>query len=324
MLGGLVAALLVLLPAEAYLRHFPPPDLHEYLAEDSPLAGPYRPDATRGAAYRDFEAFRAGNRERWNSFEAETSDVRPIWAMFGNSFVQAPGMLADTARARVSDRRIFNLGRNEPLPARFAQVSLLLQRGWRPERIFFALMPVDVLQLGEQPLSTWCVSRNGAIAYRPRLPAGLAGGFPRYSRIGLAAWVRLGLHRGNPRFNKRKLYESIDPVLLGDLQTLFTSLGKEANGAGVPVTVLLIPSIHQVLRGDPYGFQDALTPMLERAGLDVFDPRDAFARAEDKRGLFLPDMHLGPAGNDLLLAELRRHLDRARPLARRPAGGPTQ
>ena len=61
--------------------------------------------------------------------------------MFGNSFVQAAGMLGDTAQAELPDRQIFYLKRNEPIYLRVAQFRLLLVNGLRPERAFFIVLP---------------------------------------------------------------------------------------------------------------------------------------------------------------------------------------
>lgn len=155
-LGCVLAVTLFAGFAEGYLRLFPPRDLHPYLGESSPLTGIYRPDGDFGITYRDWEALAADNDDRLREylpFESHAAG-RPLWAFFGNSFVQAPGMLADTARQALPGTRVFNLGKNELLPLRLAQVKLLLENGLRPERIFVALMPVDVLGLGEQPLAT--------------------------------------------------------------------------------------------------------------------------------------------------------------------------
>src|SRR6185369_16731763 len=92
------------------------------------------------------------------------------WAMFGNSFVHMEGMLADTTRATLPDRPVFNLGRNEPLFVRAAQIDLLLDHGARPERVFFVLLPHDPLPLAKHSLSQIRVTKQGGIAYAPRDP----------------------------------------------------------------------------------------------------------------------------------------------------------
>jgi hypothetical protein len=316
-LGFVVAGALLAGLAEAFLRLFPPKDLHAYLGEASPLAGIYLPDADFGVTYRSWEAFRADNAERLGPFlpGGSTTEERPIWAFFGNSFVQAPGMLADTARAAIHDHRIFNLGRNELLFVRLAQIKMLLAGGMRPERIFVELMPVDVLELGSQPLASFRVTGKGALTYEPRFPAGPLAWLVKHSRLAFTAWVRAGQHHANPRFNKRTLYEGLEEPLHGDLERLFGNLARLSHEYQVPVTVLLIPAYHQITQGASFGFQDTLAPMLRRQGYDVFDPREAFCRHAEPESLFLPDKHFNEAGNQRLLAELRQHL---RDFARKP------
>jgi hypothetical protein len=326
LLGWALALVPLLGLAELYLRLCPPRDLHAYLGEASPLTGPYRPDDDFGVTYRSWEAFCADNAERLQPFLPFHAgpDRRPVWAFFGNSFVQAPGMPAAHARQAVGDRRVFHLGRNELLPVRLAQIRLLLENGLAPERIFVELMPVDLLPLGQQPLATYQVTSRGALTYHPRLPGGPAGGLVRHSQVAFTAWARAGRHRGNPQFRSRSLYRRIDEPLLGDLRRLFAHLARVARAHRVPVTVLLIPAWHQVLQGASFGFQDTLAGMLRQQGYDVFDPRDAFCRHPDRPGLFLPDKHFTPVGNRLLLAGLLDHvrapaaLARSAPEAREP------
>ncbi len=98
--------------------------------------------------------------------------------------------------------------------------------------------------------------------------------------------------------------------MLSDLHQLFGSLARVGRSHEVPVTVLLIPAYHQIRDGASCGFQDTLTPLLRQAGLDVFDPRDAFRAQPDLDGLFIPDLHFSPRGNQILLSELLRHVAR--------------
>jgi hypothetical protein len=312
--GALLAAALLAGLAEVHLRSSPPQDLYAYLGEASPLPGPFVPADDFGVGYRSWDAFRADTADALRKFGAfgPVEDGRPIWALFGNSFVQAPGMLADQVRAGVPDRRAFNLGRNELLIIRLAQVRLLLEHGLRPERVIMALMPLDVGTLGYQPLSTLCVTSRGAVTYRPRLPPGPAGWLIEHSRLALAGWVRAGRHRGTPGFHPRRLNNGIDEPLLGDLRTLFGNLAHAAAAQHVPVTVLLIPTYEQVMRGAPCGFQDTLAALLRGQGYDVLDPREAFRSQPDRSALFLPDKHFTPLGNRVLLGELLAHLPAAR------------
>lgn len=305
---GCVASVTVLASlAECFLRRFPPQPQQAYLGEASQRRGPFKADETFGVAYASFDDFTAENVDRMQPFLPLPAPGPPLWAFFGNSFVQAPGMLADTLRERVPSRRIFHLGRNEDLIVRFAQIALLLERGLRPERIFVVLMPIDLLGLGAQPLATVQVTDRGAIGYRPRLPHGAGEWLFARSAIARAAWFRAGRQRGNPDFDSHALYDYVDPVLLDDLRRLFTRLKVRTDAQAVPVTVVLIPAYHQVLRGARYGFQDTVAALLSEIGYDVFDPRAAFARAASPT-LFVPDKHLSPDGNRLLASALLAHL----------------
>jgi hypothetical protein len=131
------------------------------------------------------------------------------------------------------------------------------------------------------------------------------------SRLALTADIRAGRGAGNPAFRSDRLYEGMEEPLLGDLRRLFGNLARVVREYQVPVTVLLIPAYHQIREGAPCGFQDTLTAMLREQGYDIFDPRDAFRRQPDLDGLFIPDKHFSPRGNDILLAELLKHLHHA-------------
>lgn len=307
---GCVTALAVLFAlAEAYLQFFPPRDLHPYLGEHSPLVGIYRPDRAFGVAYRSFDVFAADNArglKSWLPLEAPP-DNRPLWAMFGSSFVHMRGMLADTARQSVRDHAIFNLGRNEPVPVRMAQIQLLLEHGLRPERIFFQIMPLDFAGLAEQPLATYHVTARGALTYRPNVPDNVAGNWIQRSRLALTAWCRTGLQKGDPFVSRSRLTVAVDDGLMRDARHLFGELARVTGEHQTPVTVILIPNYEQIWQKAPCGFQDALTPMLRELGLDVFDPREAFMRHPERTGLFLPDKHFSADGNRVLLTELLTH-----------------
>lgn len=317
-LGCVLAALPLVVVAELYLRYFPPKDLHPYLGDDSPLTGLFRSDDEFGVAYRSWDDFVADNAVAMKPWQSGTAgaDRRPIWAFFGNSFVQADGMLADTVRAHVHDRRTFNLGRNEHLWVRFAQIKLLLDHGLSPERVFVELMPVDTAVVGEQPLATLHINDRGGLTYKTSLPGGPASWMIEHSRTALTAWVRSGRHKGNPRFNSKKLYEGAPDHLTSDLSQMFGGLARLSRHHHVPITVLLIPSYHQVVKGASWGFQDGLGEVFRSQGLDVFDPRDAFRRHPAPAQLYLPDLHLAPEGNRLLLDELLRHVRHPGSLAR--------
>jgi hypothetical protein len=308
--GCLLAVILLFGAAEVFLRLYPPQDLHPYLGERSPLTGIYKPSRAFGVTYQSFDAFAAANAKGlkpWLPLDAP-ADQRPTWAMFGSSFVHMRGMLADTARATMSDQAIFNLGKNETVPVRMAQIELLLEAGLKPERIFFQFMPLDFAGLAEQPLETYHVTARGALTYRPNLPAGPLGSIVGRSRLALTAWCRTGLQKGDPFMSRNRLTVAVDDRLMRDVEHLFGNLARVTRGHGVPVTVILIPNYEHIWQKAPCGFQDALTPMLRRLGFDVFDPREAFIGHPDRTALFIPDKHFSPEGNRVLLTELLGHL----------------
>ena len=309
-IGCLAAVALLFSVAEAYLRLYPPQDLHPYLGEHSPLTGSYKPSRAFGVTYQSFDAFAAANAKGlkpWRPLDAPP-DKRPMWAMFGSSFVHMRGMLADTARATLSDHAVFNLGKNEAVPLRMAQIELLLEAGLTPERIFFQFMPLDFAGLAEQPLDTYHVTARGALTYRPNLPAGPLGSVVERSRLALTAWCRTGLQKGDPFVSRSRLSVAVDKRLMRDVEHLFGNLARVTRGHGVPVTVILIPNYEHIWQKAPCGFQDALTPMLRDLGFDVFDPRAAFISHPNRPALFIPDKHFSPEGNRVLLAELLGHL----------------
>jgi hypothetical protein len=307
--------------ADFYLRFFPGKDIYPYLGASSPAIDIWRRDPDFGVSYRSWEAFCQANRQALDPYLPFAKDPRPIWAFFGNSFIHMQGMLADTARRHVHDHIIFNLGRNEELPVRLAQIKLLLDHGLKPERLFIELMPVDLLPLGKQPLDTYVITDRGALTYRPRWPPAIFGDWVRSGGLPQALWFRTNRHIGNPRFRPDLLYSTIDPILRSDVHRLFANLARIAAEHQVPVTILLIPSYHQVVRRAPFGFQDIITADLRPLGFDIFDPRAAFRTAADPAGLYLADLHLSPPGNELLLQELLEHLQATNPMAR--LAGPT-
>ena len=311
-LGFLLAMATILALAEVFLRIFPPRDLQPYLGERSPLSGIYKPDRAFGVTYQSFDAFAADNAKAlrpWLPLDGPP-ERRAIWAMFGSSFVHMRGMLADTARQSVTDRAIFNLGKNEPVPVRMAQIQLLLERGLKPERLFFQIMPLDFAGLAEQPLASYHVTARGALTYRPKVPDGSWGRWILNSRLALTAWCRTGLQKGDAFASRGRLTAAVDDGLMRDARHLFGALARVMKQHDVPATVILIPNYEQIWQTAPCGFQDALTPMLRELGFDIFDPRDAFTCQPDRAGLFIPDKHLSPEGNRVLLAELLSHVDR--------------
>jgi hypothetical protein len=313
-LAGFVAALaLVLALAEGYLRWWPPNDLFPFLGDEAPLAGPFKPHPHFGLTYRSFAHFQEDYRLVLEEFGRldRIVDPRPIWAFFGNSFIQADGMLAHQACRFLPAKRVFFLRRNENLEVRLAQIELLLANGMRPERIFIALLPVDMGGIGPQPLDTVLVNSRGAMTYRPRrVNRFIVDWLIDHSRIAFTAWVRSGKAVGNPSFNRRDLYDHIHPRILMDLRGMFGYLSQILRHSQVPATIILIPTWEQVVGTKNYSFQDVLGNLMRELGFDVYDPRSAFmAVAETLRpDLYIADKHLSQRGNMLLLQQLLQHL----------------
>lgn len=308
--AGLLAAALSLLAAgELYLRVAPPGDLAEYMGQGSPRTGPFRPDDRYGAQYRSLEALADDNPGRFRPYARLFRHPRPprLWAFFGNSFTQAPGMLADTAREYVPRRREFHLGKNEHLPIRLAQAEFLLDSGLPAERVFVSLIPLDGYYFAAHGLDQMRVTPGGGIAFAPRPPP-VGGELVRSSRLALKAWVRTGLHENEPLYPLARLHDRYDGRILDDFAAVFGHLAKALARHRVPATVILLPDYMQMLHGEGFAFQDAVAPVLRGHGYDVFDAREAFQRHPDKPALFIPDKHYSPLGNRLLLAALVEHL----------------
>jgi hypothetical protein len=310
LLGFAGAFLALLALGEGYLRFFPPRDFQQYLGDDSPLTGPYRPDHGYGLQYRDWPTFVGEYRETLSPYlPFPASDSQPkVWAMFGNSFVQAPGMLADTAREQMPQRTIFNLKRNEPLAVRLAQIELLLENGLKPDRIFVALLPLDWWTLHLHSLDQIQINQHGALTYRVRNPGGTTGWLLEHSRLFLTGWIRTKMHHAVPHYNPSRLPSGLDASVFADARRLLLLLKNAADKHQVPVTLVLIPNFEQIVKGASFRLHDQLKELGSEIGLDVCDTREVFLKAEAKRELFIPDKHFSPRGNSLLLQSICRHL----------------
>jgi hypothetical protein len=306
--AGFVAAALLLVVGEAGLRVAPPRTIQPYLLDDN-RPGPFRTDPYYGVQYESWEAFQADNAEglRPHEFLFDAPNPPKTWAMFGSSFVHAPGMLADTAREQIRNRHIFNLGRNEFLYVRAAQIDLLLDHGLRPERIVFAMQPLDAAVFAHQTVRMVHAGPNGAQAFDPRLPA-VGGDLIRHSRLALAGWVRADLQHAVPYFHPANLNDRVHPLIRSELHALLVRLRTVTARYDVPVTILLFPNYEQITRGAEFAFQDEVARLATMIGLDVCDASRPFLAFPDKPALFVPDKHFSAIGNRLLLAELVHHL----------------
>jgi hypothetical protein len=306
--GFAVAVIALIAIGEVALRAAPPRNVQPYLADDE-TPGPFKSDPVCGVQYKSWQAFHDDYWEELIPHEKLfTADPPPkTWAMFGSSFVHATGMLADTTRKYVPNRHVFNLGRNEFVYVRAAQIDLLLEHGLKPERILFALMPLDISVLARHTFAMVHAGPNGALNYTPRLPP-IGGAIIRDSRLAMAGWVRADLQVATPFFNPADMTKRVDPRLTEETRYLFDCIAKSTTKHNVPVTILLIPNWEQVNKGAGYAFQDTLTPLAIDAGFDVLDVRDAFRNHSNKPALFVPDKHFSDLGNRILLNEFVKHL----------------
>jgi hypothetical protein len=306
---GAVAALsVVLLIGEGYARLAPPKDVRAHFSSGGPKVGIYRPDPQLGADYRSFEELRKENAARLAEL-GPLDAPRPTWLFFGNSFVQARGMMADTARRMRPDHRIFNLGRNVEMPLRAAQARHLLAAGLRPERMFFVLLPLDLTHIGKRPLSFIDVTPDGAITSRLRWPDPPWTNLATGSRLASIAWLRSGRSDGDPSFNRHKVADAPSARVRDDLARIIDHLAATSRHYGVPMTVIAVPNREQVFGRADFGFQATLAELSRVAGFDFYDARGALLGVEDTRALFLPDWHFNERGNTLLMQGLLAHLE---------------
>lgn len=312
--GFAVAALAVFALGELYLRVAPPSDLAQYLP-DGDRAGPFRDDPEFGVQYRSLDALAADNPGRFDPFRPLLRDPNArVWAFFGTSFAQAPGMLADTTRAHVPQRTTFNLGKNEAFPVRLAQAALLLDSGLKPERIFLVTIPLDALAFVQHGLDQHRATPNGGLVYAPRVPA-VGGALVRNSRLALKGWTRTTLHQNRPFYQPREVNTHIDPVARADVRTVYGHFAKRCARHGVPVTVVLLPNYEQLTRGAGCAAQEMFAEEARAVGFDVCDVTAAFRAWPNTPDLFIPDKHFSDTGNRLLLAELIAHLKATDPRA---------
>jgi hypothetical protein len=293
---------------EIHVRWRPPTDIVEYLGDEAPLRGAYRADPALGADYVAYEALRAEYADRLAELGPLDAAAAPTWAWFGNSFVQAPGMLGDAAQAALPRHRMFYLKRNEPMHLRVAQARQLLEAGLRAERILFVVLPLDAALYGARRLASLTVNPHGAITWRPRMPAPALAAAVAGSRLAFVGWVRSGRHADDPAFRPRDVMTRVAPSLRADLRAQLGALSEAARRHAVPVTLVLVPNREQILGSGGFALQDALADIGGSLRMDVFDARAVFAEPAARRDLFLPDWHFSPEGNRRLVAAILDHL----------------
>jgi hypothetical protein len=308
--GFLASLAAVLLIGEAYARFSPPRDIRQQFGQNPTQERLYKPDPELGADFRSYDDFRALN-AAWLRQLGPLDLAKPTWLLFGNSFVQGPGHVADTATQMLPELRIFALRLHIDLPLRAAEARQLLSHGLKPRRIFFVMLPVDLLQIGKRPLSFIEVNAEGAITTRLRWPDAPWTWAVTASRLATIAWIRSGRAAGDPSFDPRRVTATPSPRVQRDLLRIFNHLAETSRRYDVPVTVVALPGREQVFGRTGFGFQETLAELTRRAGLDFHDARRPFIEAADKISLFVPDWHFSARGNALAVRELVA-LDKAR------------
>jgi hypothetical protein len=309
-LGLLSAFAAVLALGEGFAHLQLPSDVRQNLGEGLTGSGIHKSDPVLGADYRSYEDFRANDAPRLAKLGPLDAPT-PTWLFLGNSFVQAPGMLADTAQASQPDKRIVSLGKNVDLPLRVAQARLLLRAGLRPQRVFFVMLPIDLLSIGSRPLGSITVTPGGLMSTRVRWPDPPWGQFVRASRLATIVWMRSGRAVGDPGFRPRLVDEIPSPRIQADLIDMLGVLSDISREFGVPVTVVTIPDREQIFAKAGFGLQATMLEICKRMDLDFYDARRPFVEASDKMTLFEPDWHFSARGNALLLEGLLDHLKTA-------------
>ncbi len=306
-IGFIIGLLMPLLFGEAYIRFRPPIDLQNYLGDDSPLTGIYKPDAELGVDYRSIDEYRPDEAPRF-------SDINPLntsnstWLFFGNSFA---GNLSYAAADQLPSYRImFFREPKDRLHMRVAQARMLLEHGMKPQRMIFTLIPGEIAVYTQLPLSSVYVNKNGAITYRVRMPRAPWDKPLIYSRLALMAWVQSGLYRAIPGFQLTKITETFPESVTSDFRRLFGKLGDLSRKYDVPITVIILPDRRQILFDKSnFTMQKAITELGKEAGLDVFDPTPMMLSQPDKRALYVPDAHYTKLGYNLVIQNLRDHLN---------------
>ncbi|MGD9913722.1 MAG: hypothetical protein AB7S80_06535 [Rhizobiaceae bacterium] len=307
MLGIVVGVVAMLAAGEVYLRLVPPTDLRPFLIDSLSETGPYVADPVIGADYRSYDALHALYVERLDELAAANAG-RPVWMLFGNSFVNARGMLGDTAQARIASTQFVYLRRNEILALRVAQFRRLLEHGERPVRVVFTFVPLDLHGIALHAPADLAVNAGGALGRRNHAPSFLPAWFWENSRLSLAAWTRSGRNSTFPGYRAVDVMRPQPPAMATELDRIFGEIARLAGAYGVAATIVAIPNREQVM-GDPNRVaQDALSVAATRAGLDYVDTTAAFTGQAEPQDLFIADGHFNDRGNAILLDALLAHL----------------
>jgi hypothetical protein len=308
--GVVAGALVPLALAEVAVRMKPPDDLQLFLGAESSVAGIYRPDPVLRVAYRSVEEYQPFEAPKLKEIQPLNTE-QPTWIFFGNSFARG---LSASMRERMKEHRIlFFRESKDELHMRVAQLRLILEHGLKPDRAFFTLIPSEVAHYVQRPLDWVGVSPHGGLTSDFNRPGEPLNTLLDHSRLVRLAWVRSKLRFADPTFSTVSITERVPEGTVADFRRMFGALGELSRKHGVPITVVILPERRQILGKSSCGLQSALAPLVKEAGLDAFDPKEAFLAYPEKMKMYLPDWHYSPVGDDILLDALLAHLKHPNP-----------
>ncbi len=330
LLGTVAGICLALASMELYLRFFPPSFVEKYLGEACSLEGPYAADDALPYRFRSVEtllgfpgvnrqeilglvqASRVAQEPASVPFAAERA--RP-WVILGNSFAgEQEGSYSWRLRRMFPDQPMFNLaavGHGWPWP--IVQLKTLLEGGCRPSRCLITVVPVDLLDLGQQGIDSYLVTSKGALTFKPKLPVAPLGSVVANVRLALAAWVRADRQMSHLGFDMGHVYESNErhtAVFVRDVERVMREIGRLSIRHDFKVTFVLIPSYRQIIQGAKFSPQDLIIRCADELGLGHVDPRAAFQGFPEARQLYVRDRHLSAEGNRLVAEALGEQIIR--------------
>lgn len=306
--GVVIGLALPLLAAESFLRFKPPEDLLPYLGDARSQRGIYKPDPILRADYQSIDLYIPYETPPLRDL-SPLNTAEPTWLFFGNSFARG---LSNSVRPRLPSHRVlFFREAKDEFHLRVAQFRLLAASGLKAERAFFTLIPAEIARYAHRPLEWVFVGRGGALAEDFNRPGEPLNALLDHSWLARTAWIRSRLHRANRLFRSSSISESVPESVTSDFQTMLNALGAISREYRIPVTVVLLPDRRQILGSSTFSLQRQLAALAKAAGLDAFDPSEAFLAAPDKRALYQPDWHYNENGDAILLDRLLAHLLKA-------------
>jgi len=308
--AGVIAGLaLPLVLGEAFARLRPPGNIQAFLGESSPLSGNYRSDPVLRVNYRSPEFYRPAEAPKLS--EIPKIAGKPTWMFFGVSF--GLGISRTAERLMPSHRILFFREINDRLNLRVQQARMIADYGIKADRLIFVLIPLEIARYTETPLSSFHVTRNGALTYSVRTPPQPFDWVIRHSRLALVGWVRARQHNALPTFRLSTITENVPELVANDFRIMFGELGKLQRETGVPVTIVVLPDRRQVLsNGSAYILQKTFATIAKDAGIDFYDPVQLLRAQPDRPGLFVPDWHYTERGYGLIVKGLNEHFDKTK------------